>query len=496
MAEAKIAMKQLLQTRTGRLVAAVVSGALFGFVFGLNPYWLAAWLAPIPLLLAAFHSGWREARFLAWVAAAIGLGPLFTYYWKTTGPMGTVVVVILQVLLWGFVIGCARTAVLATSHWLNIFVYPVILAGVDTLVAFFSPHGTAGSMAFGQMGFLPVVQIASILGAPAIVFVASLFPSLVAVALYRGGQIERPQLRYGLTALILLSTLGWGAFRLHSATQAPSIKVGVASVDDFVGPRTPASRGEAVWAAYDQIVRKLAADGARIVVLPEKIFTVSPDELQPRLQQFGSLAHDAGVYLVLGLQLNEQHRSRNVSWFINPAGQLVATYDKQHMVPYLESDLTSGHDNIAVMIDGNPYGLAICRDMFFTDLGRAYSRLGVRAMLIPAWDFYVDAWWASRVAALRGVEGGYSVVRAGRESYLAVSDRYGHILAHKRSDFLPGTSVLATLPLGPATPTPYARYGDVFGWICVAGAVLSVVLPRRARRRQLDVAPPTARDRE
>jgi apolipoprotein N-acyltransferase len=103
----------------------------------------------------------------------------------------------------------------------------------------------------------------------------------------------------------------------------------------------------------------------------------------------------------------------------------------------------------------------------------------------PAWDFYVDAWWASRVAGLRGVENGYSVVRASRESFLAVSDRYGHILAQKRSAKLPGASLLAALPLGPATPTPYARFGDVFGWLCVAAAVPAVLLPRRAPQPNL-----------
>ena len=44
-------------------------------------------------------------------------------------------------------------------------------------------------------------------------------------------------------------------------------------------------------------------------------------------------------------------------------------------------------------------------------------------MLIPAWDFYVDAWMASNVADMRGVENGYSIIRAGRESYLNVCDR-------------------------------------------------------------------------
>jgi apolipoprotein N-acyltransferase len=327
------------------------------------------------------------------------------------------------------------------------------------------------------MGFLPVVQIAAVLGAPAIVFLFSLFASTAAVALYRGRGISRPWLGYGLAAAILLSALGWGAFRLRAAVAEPSVKVGLVAVDDFVRPGIPPGR---IWDAYDQAVRELAAESAHIVVLPEKIFWLTPDEAAERRKQFAALARETGVYLVVGLQLNEPDRNRNVSWLFIPSGDLAAEYDKQHMVPYLESDLRPGRENVVRRIDGEPYGLVICRDMFFTDLGRAYSRLGVAALLIPAWDFYVDAWWASRVAALRGVENGYSVVRASRESFLALSDRYGHILAQKRSAKLPGASMLATLPLGPATPTPYARFGDVFGWVCVAGAVLAVLLPRRA----------------
>ena len=63
-------------------------------------------------------------------------------------------------------------------------------------------------------------------------------------------------------------------------------------------------------------------------------------------------------------------------------------------------------------------------------LGRAYSRLGVDAMLVPAYDFDRDAWSHASMAVLRGVEGGFSVVRAARDGLLTVSDRYG---PHRRS---------------------------------------------------------------
>ncbi len=101
-------------------------------------------------------------------------------------------------------------------------------------------------------------------------------------------------------------------------------------------------------------------------------------------------------------------------------------------------------------------------------------------MLIPAWDFGRDAWMETATAVLRGVESGYSVVRAGRNSYLDVSDRYGRTVARAPSAKLPGRSLVAALPLGPATPTIYARTGDVFGWLCVVASVLCIAIPRRA----------------
>jgi apolipoprotein N-acyltransferase len=148
------------------------------------------------------------------------------------------------------------------------------------------------------------------------------------------------------------------------------------------------------------------------------------------------------------------------------------------MVPALEGDLTPGKQDMVRSLNGAPFGLAICRDLLFSGLGRDYGKLGVSAMLVPAWDFYVDAWMESAVAAMRGVENGYSVVRAGRESYLNVSDRYGRVVARKRSDFLPGVSLIVDLPLGPAQPTLYSRFGNWFGFLCVAGSV--VLLFRKA----------------
>jgi hypothetical protein len=80
-------------------------------------------------------------------------------------------------------------------------VYPVLLAAIDTLVSFFSPHGTWGSFAYTQMDGLPVIQIASVLGTPAIIIPRR------TVCLHRCGRAlsrtERPWLAYGVPLVLI-----------------------------------------------------------------------------------------------------------------------------------------------------------------------------------------------------------------------------------------------------------------------------------------------------
>lgn len=473
-----------MDTRWMRIGCAAVAGLLFNLAFRLTPVWWAAWLAPIPILLAAFGASAREARWLTWSAAAIGASSNATYYLTTTGPIATVVILTLQVLAWGFFVLRTRAVVRTSRHWTVSLLFPVLLAGVDTLVSFFSPHGTWGSYAYSQMDALWVVQIASVAGTAGVAFTVGLFASTIAIALHRGRRVERPLLAYGLPVVLLLGSVGFGAVRLIQAGPTPAVRVGIASIDDFIAEGATTGRADAIWRRYEDTAANLAHRGARIVVLPEKIEALTPADAATRKQALAGLAQTTGTYLVVGVQINETDRKENVSWLMSPRGELLAQYRKQHMVPYLENDLTPGHEYIARTLVDSSYGLAICKDMTFADFGRAYGNMGVAAMLVPGWDFfYRDAWMASEIAAMRGVENGYSVVRAGRESYLQASDRYGRVVARRPSAAWPGSSLVADVPLGPASPTLYSRIGDAFGWICVAIAVFTLWSSSSSRRR-------------
>lgn len=162
-----------------RLPAALLSGILFYFSLGLTPSWWVAWLAPIPILLASFYStSLREAAGLAYLAAAIGITSNFTYYLKTTGAWATPVLLALQILVWGFFVARTRSVVRRSNSWTSVFAYPLLIAGVSVLVSLFSPHGPWGSYVYTQMGNLPIIQIASVLGPAGVTFLLGLLPSL------------------------------------------------------------------------------------------------------------------------------------------------------------------------------------------------------------------------------------------------------------------------------------------------------------------------------
>jgi apolipoprotein N-acyltransferase len=120
------------------------------------------------------------------------------------------------------------------------------------------------------------------------------------------------------------------------------------------------------------------------------------------------------------------------------------------------------------------WGIAICKDMDFTPLSRKYGKADVGLMLVPAWDFNMDRGWHGHIAVMRGVEDGFSLVRAAKDGYLTVSDNRGRVVAEQRSDAAPFATLLASVPAAHSA-TLYLLLGDWFAWLACALLVLAIV---------------------
>jgi apolipoprotein N-acyltransferase len=149
------------------------------------------------------------------------------------------------------------------------------------------------------------------------------------------------------------------------------------------------------------------------------------------------------------------------------SGEQALVYDKRHR---LFPDEAKYRPGTRAGLIGNGMALAICKDLDFPRTIRSDAQAGIRLMMVPANDFYLDDWLHARPAVMRGVENGFAVVRTAIHGLATVSDDRGRVLALARAE-KPGFVIAqADVPLG-SGPTMYTRYGDWFAWLCVALAI-------------------------
>jgi apolipoprotein N-acyltransferase len=254
----------------------------------------------------------------------------------------------------------------------------------------------------------------------------------------------------------------------------------MAVIDDFIGPRVPAAQVERIWSQYERHVATLAGQGARMVLLPEKIAVLAPDAAAALRRRMTALAAAQRIWLAVGVGIDDGRKTNHL-WLFGPDGSLAADYLKHYLAPP-ERDFAAGAGFNVQAIDGVRYGLAICKDVHFAAMGRDYAALGAQALLVPAWDFGEDGEYAARLSSVRGVESGVAMARAAREGLLTISDAYGRVVLEKASASLPGVTLLGRVPAALPHTTLYSRIGDLFGWLCTAAAVMLVLRYRSEGR--------------
>ena len=170
---------------------------------------------------------------------------------------------------------------------------------------------------------------------------------------------------------------------------------------------------------------------------------------------------------------------------ITPDGR-IQRYDKRHPVPGLEDDFTQGHVSGWL---GDGRAEEICKDMDFPDTIRSDAAKGVRLMGVPAGDMGIDGWQHGIMSVMRGVEGGFSIVRAAHNGLVFGSDAQGRLVALKKDAPTGLTMIVADLPLG-SGPTLYRRIGNAFPWLCgIFALALGAGLPAWLRLRSAALLP-------
>lgn len=450
------------------VAAVLLSGAALYFGTGLHPVWWLMWLAPVPVLLAAprlSKIGAFAAAFFAWAAG--GFNTWHYLHGLLEMPLAIVlVIIVLPALLFGLDVLLYRKYA-RTSPWRAALLFPSFWVLMEFISERTSPHSTFGNISYSQMNFLPILQLASVTGIWGISFCLFLFAATLSIVIAGEGQLRERRILFVCVVATLALVIGFGRWRLDTtpASQA-SVTVGLIATDlrENILTEKPADT-ERLMQQYAGEAQKAAAQGAKVIVLPEKIGVL----LNPDLPQFNALfqktASQTGAIVIVGVIRPDPPNKWNEARIYWPEGT-IRTYEKHHMLPAYESSFTVGTERTLWRQPSGLWGVAICKDMDFPALSRNYGNDGIGLLLVPAWDFNADGWLHGRMAILRGVESGFSMARAPKQGVLTVTDDRGRVLAERITNTAPFASLVASVPVR-HTATLYARFGDWFAWLNV-----------------------------
>jgi apolipoprotein N-acyltransferase len=467
-------VNDLLKQRALVLLGIIFSGLCWYFSIGLSgDFWFLLWIAPIPVLVISLKaSGW-QTFLISFVAYLIGRLSWFTYLVMVATIVPAVILTLLLPLIFALIVTLSRKIIIKTDSWLSIFVFPVFFTTFEFLLIHFSSDGTAASIAYSQANLLSVIQVASVTGILGITFLVTFVPSAVVFCWYYRNQKQRMQIVAGCSCVLLASAFLFGMVRINQRTDKNTVKVGLVVLDEKYHNMSahPDFQKEKLLAdKYVKEISRLYGQGAKFVVLPERAVNINKEVEHDIIQIFSDAAIQNRVNIVIGYTNFRKEKEHNAALVINEKGQVVVDYMKVHLVTGLESRFEPGNEIGLFKSDGLQAGTAICKDLDFPDFIRKYGRQKVGILLIPAWDFVVDDWLHSRMSILRGVEFGFSEIRAARQGRLTISDGCGRI-AYEASCSNGQEAILLGEVSIQNRDTIYTLSGDWFGILNAIAAI-------------------------
>ena len=467
------------------IVGIIFSGLCWYFSYGLSgDYWYLLWLAPIPLLSISLHTTGKMTFVISFIAYLIGRLSWVTYLISVATVIPAIIFTLALPFIFALIMVLTRGIVIQTNSWYSIFAFPVFFTTFEFLLIKLSPDGTAASIGYSQLNFLPIIQIASVTGILGITFLVTFIPAAITISWHYHMEKIKFRLAVAVSSIIVVIVFIFGILRLNHASQMTTVKVGLAVLDEKFHHITnrPDYQEEIQTAEnYAQEVIRLASQGAQLVVLPERAININKESDSAVMHILTSVAKENHVVLITGYTNFKNAPERNSALVIDANGNAAADYNKVHLVPGLESQFTHGEQIGLFTFQGTQSGVAICKDLDFPGYIMKYGTANITVLYIPAWDFGADDWLHSRMAVLRGVENGFSEVRTARQGRLTISDCYGRVSSEANSVNGAEATLTGNISLQ-KLDTTYTHFGDWFGIVNLIATGCFIFLTGKRRK--------------
>lgn len=417
----------------------LVALSCFVFSHGRLNFFLCAGIWPVVFVYYS-HKAKTKKQFLV-LLALIFIASVIKWYEVLQGG-------ILVDLFFGFVLSlpCIGALVIdrtCTKHFngiLKSLIFPVSAVVIELYLSF--AVGSVSSMGYSQSGFLPLMQVTSLVGVYGLSFLIYWSGSaLCQVAEKTDGHLKTVT----IYCIVLLSALVFGTVRLlvPGKENSKNVKVASAVAPYFISftdssyIKIPYEDSEAYMLSE---IEKAASQGTQILCWNEEAFTIDDIEESRLVGLAQQKAKEHGMTMVLPLEVYDTDGSEdgliaNKLLIIEPEGN-ISTYIKKHLVYFLETETyIKGNGEIpTVQTKDAIISAIICFDDTFTGfmLGRSaktnelYDKTQI--MFVPSWDWKEVKYIHTRASEFRAIENGFSVVKPTVEGLSTIVDYKGHVL--------------------------------------------------------------------
>ncbi|HEX2957462.1 MAG TPA: apolipoprotein N-acyltransferase [Chitinispirillaceae bacterium] len=365
------------------------------------------------------------------------------------------------------------------------------------------------NLAYSQYLYTPIIQIADIAGAYSISFVIVLI-NVVGYDLINAYDSKKKIFSEIVLGIILLSTIYfYGVLREQqideAVSKAPSTNVSLVqgNIDQSLKWNTQYQR-ETIEIYRALSIASSQSSSSGMIVWPETAVPFYFQDTDDLHQKIVSLALQTGNWLLFGSPSYTDEQGSlsflNTAFLLSPKGDIVAQYNKVHLVPYGEyvplrqffpfigkltagiGDFKPGEGFIPIKADSHKIGVLICYEGILPEAGRTYKKSGADLLV----NITNDAWFGKTSApyqhlsmtVFRAVENRLFLARAANTGISAIVDPTGKIL--KRTGIFERTILQGKVKFL-EIPTWYSKYGDFFIYACFLSLLLICFISEKRR---------------
>lgn len=370
-------------------------------------------------------------------------------------------------------------------------------------------------LGYSQVVFLPIAQLASIVGVYGLSGLLALAASAIAFAVMsrdRGRWIPLV-----ITATIVAGVAVWGSLRIRRGellASGDAVRVAVLQGNIAQDDKWNPAFVDVITDRYIAMTRQALAQGATFIIWPESSTPFYFERDLTRGAAIRRLAKEGNATLLIGSDQVEpikavpgnpdprpRERSYNAAFLVKPDGSIGAVYRKIHLVPFgeyvpakrifffvgpivdaLSDTFDPGTEPVLLPIGTHMVSTAICYEVIYGSLIRQFVVDGSELLT----TITNDAWYGRSSAAyqhwdqaaLRAIEGGRYLARAANTGVSGFIDPYGRVLA--KSALFEQSSLVEDIRFLRGR-TIYSRVGDLVAWLSLAFSAAVFLATRRVR---------------